>query len=77
MGGGGKGSSSPAPIRPMQTTSSVGDIAEGSGATLTEDETKTREEAVARKREGTRGLRIPLKSRKSTTKTPGSTGVNV
>jgi hypothetical protein len=75
--GGGKGGSEPQTIQPVQTITDFESKLEGPGATLTDKETSDREEAVATKRKGVRGLRIPLNSSKSTTTpSPGSTGVN-
>ena len=76
--GGGKGGSEPEVIRPIETSSEVGNLPEGSVETLSEEETKNKEEAVAKKRLGARGLRIPLKSNQSTTTTAStSSGLNV
>ena len=77
MGGGKGGSSEPEVISPIQTISDVGGLPEGSIDTYTEDEDKKKEESVAKKRLGARGLRIPLKSTKSTTNTPSQTGLNI
>ena len=74
--GGGKGGGETRPIPPIQTTTDFESKLEGPGSTLTNEETKNREQSVARKREGLRGLRIPLNSKKSNTVSPGTTGVN-
>jgi hypothetical protein len=56
---------------------SITGIGVESGAPKTMEDTSTKENTIATKRMGTRGLQIPLASTASTTATPANTGVQV
>ena len=76
-GGGGKsggGATQQAPV--MSTTTTIGDGLDIGTETLTDD-TVEKEDSLAIKKKGTRGLQIPLAKDNSTTATAASTGVQV
>lgn len=75
--GGGKAMPPPETPQAMVTTSSVGDLLDAPKESFVEDST-SKIDAIDRKKLGTRGLRIPLQSERSTTtNTAASSGVQL
>ena len=79
-GGGGKsGGGQTYEPKPMNTTTSVGNLLDVQPETYTDKDEK-KADTVSKKKLGTRGLQIPLEANKSTTTkpaTPSTTGVQI
>ena len=77
-GGGGKsGGGQTYTPRPMNTTTSVGNLLDAKAETYS-DKDKKKADTIDKKKLGTRGLQIPLVAKKSTTvASPSTTGVQI